>query len=398
MSRAPLVLSSDTAAGTPTRRRRWPWVLMWTGVGLAVVIAVALAAVAWYFSGRIGSFLAVPQPDAGYPMTITSVADGRISYTGVPSGWDDIGLAALRTPEGGYLQTGDPRVTGEGAGSRAPIAGSGPGFEVGQQARLDGWFFGPGRGEGLGLPIQQVSVPTPMGPATAWLIPGNAGTWVVYAHGRGDAPAQGLRMARTVSDAGYPMLLVSYRNDAGAPAGNGYAHFGSDEWADLEAAVQYAVDNGAENVVLAGTSMGGSIDLALLRESALADRVVGVFLDAPMTDLGRVVDQQGADLGLPAFVTGLAKAVAAWRFGLDWSAMDYIDGAGALTTPVVVVQGSEDSTVPPWLSEEFARAAPDGLVRYVPVAGAGHTTSWNVDPAGYEAVLAGFLAQVAPRP
>lgn len=395
MSRAPLVLSSDTAAGAPTRRRRWPRVLMWTGVGLVLLIAVALAAVVWYFSGRIGSYLAVPQPDAGYPMTITAVDGGRVSYSGVASGWTDQGLAGIETVDGGYVQTTEPQVTGIGAGTRTVTADvAPPPLAVGQQARLDGWYVPAS--VGLGEGAEQVDIRTPLGTAPAWLIPGEARTWVVYAHGRGDAPAQGLRMARTVSEAGYPMLLITYRNDVGAPAGNGYAHFGTDEWADLEAAVQYALDNGADSVVLAGTSMGGSLDLALLRESPLAERVVGVFLDAPMTDLGRVVDRQGADLGLPAFVTGLAKAVASWRYGLDWSAMDYIDSAGSLTTPVVLVQGSEDTTVPPWLSEEFAQAAPEGAVRYVPVAGAAHTTAWNMDPAGYGAVLDGFLAQVAP--
>ena len=153
-------------------------------------------------------------------------------------------------------------------------------------------------------------------------------------------------MASTVADLGYPMLLIRYRNDAQAPAGNGYAQFGVDEWRDLEGAVQYALDNGAERVVLAGSSMGGSVSLAFLQNSDLADRVVGAFLDAPLTDFAQVVELGAADMGIPGPVA--AAWPCGWRSGATAStstAADYTADAGGFRTPMLIVQGTADTIV-----------------------------------------------------
>ena len=205
-------------------------------------------------------------------------------------------------------------------------------------------------------------------------------------------------MASTVADLGYPMLLIRYRNDAQAPAGNGYAQFGADEWRDLEGAVQYALDNGAERVVLAGSSMGGSVSLAFLQNSDLADRVVGAFLDAPLTDFAQVVELGAADRGIPGPVAALAMRVAQWRFGFDFEAADYTADAGGFRTPMLIVQGTADTTVAPEVSAAFAAAAPPGLVTLELFEGAGHLLSWNVDRTRYEALLGGFLGERRPPP
>ncbi len=117
-----------------------------------------------------------------------------------------------------------------------------------------------------GSTTRTCSTTRPWVPTPAWFIPGTSSTWVVFVHGRGETPREGLRIASTVAPLGYPMLLIQYRNDPQAPAGNGYGQFGVDEWQDLEGAVQYALDNGAERIVLAGASMGGAASLAFLRE------------------------------------------------------------------------------------------------------------------------------------
>ena len=194
------------------------------------------------------------------------------------------------------------------------------------------------------------------------------------------------------------MLLIRYRNDARAPVGNGYAQFGVDEWRDLEGAVQYALDNGADRVVLAGTSMGASLSLAFLQQSDLADSVVGAFFDAPLADFSQVVELGAADRGIPGVVTGLAMTLAEWRFGFDFAAADYTAGAANLRTPMLIVQGTADTTVPPEVSAAFAAAAPPGLVTVELFEGAGHLLSWNVDRGRYAALLGGFLADVAPLP
>ncbi|MFM7063923.1 MAG: alpha/beta hydrolase family protein, partial [Actinomycetes bacterium] len=381
--------------GRRTHRRRWPWIVVGVVAGLLVL---GMAAALWVISGMIGDGARVPQPDAGYPMTITSIEGDQVSYTGVPSGWTDQGSYALRTSEGGYsLSDAEPIVTGDGAGTRTVTDQvTPPALAAGQSAALDGWYYGADPGEVLGLPYREVTYPAPGGPTAAWLIPGTSSTWVVYAHGRGDLPAQGLRMAHAMVPLGYPMLLIQYRNDPQGPGGSGYAHFGTDEWADLEAAVQYALDQGAERVVLAGTSMAGAMALAMLETSPLADRVVAVVGDAPAVDFGATVRRQTADMGLPGFVTDLAMRIASLRFGMDWGAMDYVARAGDLSVPMLITQGAADTSALPDRAAAFAAAAPTGRVTLETFPETGHTLAWNTDRERFEALVTGFLDRVAP--
>ncbi len=391
----PAVAPAVSTHVAPRPRRRWPW------IALGVLLGLALAVVAgglWYISGLIGAGARVPQPDAGFAMTIDAVDGGRVTYSGVEPEWRDQGLMGIASIEGGYVQTDDPQ-TSAAAGSRAVTAQVlPPDLAAGQGAVLDGWYFPRNPQVGLGLPYEDVEFDTPLGPAPAWLIPGTATTWVVFTHGRGAGPGEGLRIARTVSELGYPMLLIRYRNDARAPQGNGYAQFGVDEWQDLEGAVQYALDNGAERIVLAGSSMGGSVSLAFLQNSGLSDRVVGAFLDAPLTDFGQVVELGAVDKGIPGFAARLAMRVAQWRFGFDFDAADYTADAAGFRTPMLIVQGTADTTVAPEVSTAFAAAATPGLVTLELFEGAGHLLSWNVDSTRYEALLTGFLGDVAPFP
>ena len=390
----PAVIASHAA---PRRRRRWPWVLL---AAVLVSIIVLASFGLWYISGLVGDAARVARPDAAFPMSVTAVDGTRIAYQGGDGGWDDQGLIGIATAEGGYVQTTDPDTSERGgavSGTRtvtADVLGAPP--IAGDAAALDGWYFPRNPKLGLGLDYADVTYDAPLGPTPAWLIPGTSTTWVIFTHGRGATPLEGLRIASTVAPLGYPMLLIRYRNDALAPAGNGYGQFGVGEWQDLEAAVQYALDNGAEHVVLAGASMGGSISLAFLQNSPLAERVVGAFLDAPLSSFPQVVQSGAQDMGLPAFAAELGLAVASWRYGFDGAATDYTADAAAFTTPMLIVQGTADATVPQAVNIDFAAAANPTTVSLELFEGAGHVMSWNVDRPRYEGLLRAFLGRVAP--
>ncbi len=374
----------------PRKRRRWPWITL-----ASVVAALAIIALAglWYVSGLIGAGARVAQPDEGFPMLITAAQGTSITYSGPTGGVTDQGLMGIATVEGGYIQTDSPSASG-GLTTRMVTAQILPPIPAaGQAAVLDGWFFPRNPRVGLGLDYDEIAYDSPVGPVPAWFIPGSDDTWVIFTHGRGASPAEGLRIANTVSGLGYPMLLIKYRDDANAPQQDGLGNFGADEWPDLEAAVQYALDNGARQVVLAGASMGGSVTLAFLENSALADRVVGTFLDSPIADFAQVIQAEADEMGLPSFVASAAMRVASWRYGFDYSATDYTSRPDAFTAPMLVVQGTGDQTVVPAVSEDFAAATGARLELF---EGAGHLLSWNVDRARYEALLTEFLGEVAP--
>jgi pimeloyl-ACP methyl ester carboxylesterase len=227
-------------------------------------------------------------------------------------------------------------------------------------------------------------------------VPGESTTWVVFVHGRNAPRREALRALATVHEAGLPGLVISYRNDPDAPPGDGDGHFryGETEWRDLESGVAWALGNGARQVVLTGYSMGGAICLSFMRHSALAERVAGLILDAPMLSFEAAVDFEADERGIPGFLTSVAKRIADWRFGIPWDDLDYRDEARELTVPVLLFHGDEDGTTPIAESDALAAARPD-IVTYLRVPGAGHVQAWNVDPAGYAQALQDFLTRVA---
>lgn len=175
--------------------------------------------------------------------------------------------------------------------------------------------------------------------------------------------------------------------------------YGLTEWQDLAAAVQYALVHGAHRLVLVGYSMGGAIVVSFLERSPLAARVAGAILDSPMTDLGRAVDHGASrqtlplvGLPLPQSLTDMAKWIAGWRYGVDWTSLDYLNGAAKLQAPILLFQGTADTKVPAATSDELAMTARD--VTYIRVAGADHLDSWNLDPARYDRAVQAFVGRV----
>jgi hypothetical protein len=71
----------------------------------------------------------------------------------------------------------------------------------------------------LGLDFETVTYPTELGPAEAWLVPAPtpSKTWAVYIHGIRGIRENGYRQLSILNQAGIPTLLITYRNDVGAP-------------------------------------------------------------------------------------------------------------------------------------------------------------------------------------
>jgi pimeloyl-ACP methyl ester carboxylesterase len=283
----------------------------------------------------------------------------------------------------------------------ARVEGAAP--RAGERSAVDGYAWPADPSVAAGRPARELSYPSPLGPAPAWLVDGRRDTWVILVHGYNAARTETLRALATTARLGYPSLAVSYRNDPGAPRSpDGLRRWGATEWRDLEAATRYALDHGARGVVLAGFSMGGAVVTSFLLESPLASRVRGVVLDSPALDLGEVIDHGAADRTLPVLgaplppaLTVTAKGIAGVRYNLDWGQLDYLDRAGGLAAPMLVFHQTGDPTVPVAVSQALASARPD-LVTFEQFAGGGHVQSWNTDRARYERAMRAFLERVAP--
>jgi uncharacterized protein len=377
---------------------------------VVVVLVLVLAFFAgggWLYAGQIrdGALASKAPGTPALQSQVLAVGDHSITLARDPASPPELteaGTWGLRWPAG-YGRLGAIRALGADRVERAFTRLEGTPPRVGERSAVDGYAWPADPALAAGRPAREVTYPSPLGPAPAWLVGGRRDTWVILVHGYNAARTETLRTLATVTRLGYPALAVSYRNDPGAPhSPDGLRRWGATEWRDLEAAIRYAVGHGAGGVVLAGFSMGGAVVTSFLFSSPLAARVRGVVLDAPALDLGAVIDRGAVDRDLPVLgtpvppaLTEVAKGIAGLRWHLDWGQLDYVDRAGRLATPMLVFHQTGDPTVPVAISEALAAARPD-LVTLERFGGDGHVQSWNVDRPRYERALRAFLERVAP--
>lgn len=393
-------------AGTPTarRRRRWRWPIVVLAL-LVVLAAVFYLGGGWYFSGRLyqqglsGAAKRAARPT--YNLSVAAVTPTTVTLR-VPTDPGQLltpGVWGLQWPTG-YGQVTTILARGQQTVTRAFRHLTGSPLAEGARVALDNKAFPGNPRVGLGIGFHDVSYRGPLGSYPAWLVPGSGDTWALLVHGNALDRLDIIKIVPALHRLGLPVLMIGYRNDAGAPPDpSGMLRYGLTEWQDLAAAVQYALGHGARRLMLVGYSMGGAIVVSFLERSPLAARVAGVILDSPMLDFSRTVDLGASrqtlplvGLPLPQSLTAVAKWIASWRYGVDWRSLDYLDGAAELRAPILLFQGGADRTVPAATSDELARAA--RVVTYVRVRGADHLDSWNLDPASYDRAVKAFVDRI----
>ena len=359
---------------------------------VAMLIALLLVAgltvgFAWYLTSRL---VAVTHVHDTYPLRVLAVGtrEATVTLTAGPDAAEP-GSFRLAWP-GGYGIVGPVIASGNGFVIRriSDVTGH---LTVSQQAGIE-----PGRYVGdpmtaLGIHYTTVGVPTPLGKMPAWQISGHRSTWVILVHGLGGNRADTLAAIPVLHALGFPILAISYRNDAGTPASPDHqSHLGATEWHDVDAAIRYATEQGASGVVLFGYSLGAAMAMVTAENSPVRGRVRGLVLDSPILDWQATLTYQGDRHGLPAPLISLAESLLAWRTGLDFAQFNQLQHETSLQVPALLIQGTADTIVPPGLARAKASARPR-LVTYLRVAGADHVSAMDTDPGAYRAALARFL-------
>lgn len=383
------------------RRGRWLRVVGFVVAALLLLAAGLVAGVAWYFSGIALAVDRGGSPPVGLRAGVDAQGrpDGTVVLPDTP-GMAVEGLHGIRwqdDDESGWGIAGDVLTRADGRVVRDWEDRTGTLPLVGANGQIDQDVFLGNPGV-VGMEYAEVTLDSELGELAAYRVPAPLrpdeqqalarGTWIVFAHGRGGQREEANRYLPLWHELGYEVLVPQYRNDAGAPQDpSGRYGLGGTEWRDIDTALAYALDNGAEQVVLAGWSKGGAINLQVLARSEHEDAVVGLVLDAPVLDWRDVFSHQGEIAGLPPWITDLAMRFVELRGSLDLDDLDWTtreDAAVVIDVPVYLVHSDDDAFVPNGPSRDLAEfLGPDRVTTRFD-GPADHTREWNVDPEGYD--------------
>lgn len=357
-------------------------------VAVTVLLCAVVGGIGYYFAGVAIEVDHAPE----YPLTIEDAENGTVTLPREPM-TERSGTWAL-VWEGGRAMLG-PIVGGDDDHVVRKVSSIVEGtLEKGAPAAIDHWLYDGDPKTALGLPFQDVTYPSEVGPMPAWLLPGTSykRTWVIGVHGRNADKAETFRVMRAVHALGLPMMSIAYRNDVGAPPSkDGKNHLGNTEWHDIVSAIGYARARRDGRRPVRMVDGRGDVDDDAAQGPVVRPRRRPRL---PVMDWGATLDKQGDARHLPVFVTDLAKRILQWRIGIDLADFVQHRYAPRLRTPVLLFTTEDDEMVANRPAFTFAEKAPPGMVTHITTPG-DHTEAWNVDPAAYEGALGAFLKKVA---
>ncbi|MFJ3383068.1 MULTISPECIES: alpha/beta hydrolase family protein [unclassified Curtobacterium] len=374
-------------------------------LGAGVAAAAVGTAVVGGFVAAIARMVVTPDRKRTERVPIVAVDTGRGTVTLERSPDTELqGRYSLWFGNGtGHMRVGEVIGTTADTVTRRIIAVDAGDPTNARRGRWGGWFYlTPGE---LDVPVEDVDVPTPNGPAPAWIVRADdpAAPWAVLVHGRGVTRAETIRAVPVFRAAGYSVLLASWRNDGVAPRSvDGRYGLGSTEWEDVDAALRWVDGQGATSVVLMGWSMGGAVVLQTLLRSPSAHLVDGLVLESPVVDWHAVLKSQGQALKLPKVVRKVAQRVlrtpvlhraAGLHSPVDLRELDMVARADELDVPILLLHSDDDGFVPSSASHDLAAARPD-LVRLEVAHEARHTKLWNHDADWFDARILAWLTEV----
>jgi pimeloyl-ACP methyl ester carboxylesterase len=411
-----LAAAAGTGAGT-SGGAKWAVGGIIGGSAAAGLLAAGSSALALYFARRVITPARVREADQEVLAVIRQGRGLHIILAASPEATVD-GVYGLFFDGGrGHARIG--RILSYSPAERTVLREVEAVYSGDLSAARRGWWSGAAYPDpaALGLPVEEVLIEVDGGTAPAWLVraaPAPAApvtpasdVWAIMVHGRGGTRQEGVRALRAVRDLGMSSLLISYRNDGLAPlAPDGRYGLGSTEWRDVEAAISFALEQGAREVVLFGWSMGGAICLQTADLSRYRHLIRAMVLDAPVINWVNVLAHHAELNRIPSSVGRYGQLMLGHRLGrrltglaapVDLKAMDWVSRAVELRTPTLILHSVDDEYVPYGPSAALAEKNPE-MVTFEPFSRARHTKEWNVDPEHWERLVTAWLRrQLAPR-
>jgi pimeloyl-ACP methyl ester carboxylesterase len=288
------------------------------------------------------------------------------------------------------LQVTGPRRDGKGVGRFTGHVFSGPGAVA------------PGR-------WSEVTVRAGAGRCPAWLITPeqtqDPASWGIHIHGFGTTRITALRTIPAAGALQLTSLVPSFRGDSdGRPMPSSSSTLGAAEWGDIDAAIDFAVDHGAEDITLFAWSMGAPLAFAAAARGKHADRIRGIVAIAPVTDWPLLIRAGARRAGLPVFLGsftawGLQQPLIERSLGIttriNFETARAEACAAAERLPILILHSEDDPLVPYEGSRLLADAHPD-TVTLRSFRTVGHAWEYNAEPDQFnDAILAWYRDRIS---
>lgn len=222
--------------------------------------------------------------------------------------------------------------------------------------------------------------------------------WVIHVHGRKANYAETLRNFKQFQDLGFSQLAISHETDA-KPLGLGKrrSQLGATEWSQVELAVEHAMSNGAERIVLFGWSLGGMFVNQFLERSGNAKAIAGVVFDSPLLDYRGTLQLQAGRAGVDRAIVdksmNLIRSSTLLRLlgfrNIDVSTLSALNKTLNVQVPTLLFHSSNDGYISTSGVYRYRELNP--TTRLVEIRGARHCRLFNQDQEKYQAAIADFL-------
>ncbi len=237
----------------------------------------------------------------------------------------------------------------------------------------------------LGLPYKDVTFPTTDGlTLRGWFVPADQADApaMVYAPATSHDQRSGLSLVPAFHDAGYHVLLFSYRGHAFSDGRKGQFTYGDAESQDLDAAVRYLRQTEeVERIAVVGHSVGAVSAILSAARNPLIEAVVAV---APFTCVAEVWYTSRPAL-VPAFILDWTLWVAEKTRGFDRADICPLSVVEQIAPrPLLLIHGTKDRRI----TEEQMRRLFG--VAEVP------KSLWLVEGATHSGIRSPVLDQLAP--
>lgn len=227
-----------------------------------------------------------------------------------------------------------------------------------------------------------------------WFVPrADTTKAVVLLHGYGTTRTQMLARARFFHDQGFAALLYDARGHG--ESADALVSFGLFEKQDLLGALDWLRGRGFTELGCVGASQGGA---TIALASAELGGIRWAVLESVYPTLLNAVDRRfRRTLLLPGWLAGCAMIpIAEWRLGASAGSISPRDGISALSCPVLIMAGEQDThTLPLDAREVFDHAREPKSWWLVP--GAAHADLYGHAKQSYEATVFRFISEI-PAP